>query len=53
MSNTLMAPHKLLYNKKTKQTSTLILKGSRDPSDKKLRDKFLVARANSTTQYYL
>jgi len=30
----------------------LILKGSRDLSDKKLWNKFLVARANGITQYY-
>jgi len=33
--------------------SILILKGSRDLSDKKLWNKFLVARANGITQYYL
>jgi len=31
----------------------LILKWSRDLSDKKLWNKFLVARANGITQYYL
>jgi len=41
-----MAPHSLCCNKKTKQGSILILKGSRDLSDKKLWNKFLVARAN-------
>jgi len=36
MSNNLMAPHSLCYNKKTKQITILILKGSRNLSDKKL-----------------
>jgi len=33
--------------------SILILKGSKDLSNKKLWNKFLVARANGITQYYL
>ena len=45
------SPHSLCY-KKTKQTSILKLKGSKDLSDKKLRNNFLVARANGiTTQF--
>jgi len=50
-----MAPHSLCYNKKTKQTSILKIinfKGSRDVSDKKLWNKFLVARANGIRQCY-